>query len=762
MIEDHLGVVDETGAAAERAHSRLWELLDREILPCLERPGRQLGPFDLPLRASTGHSNVALIWPSSMEGVQAPAALRPWFEIVASLRRLQPSLAGVPAADLEHALETRRLPLFGRPQWTPLAEHPLWIVPLDEPLDLLGLLTILRASRLPLRAIERGGVPAIVLTGEGALRLGDLGRVFADAVIAREQLTKEWFARLEAAAGSEGTWLDAVREAGLGREGRAGALLAPAAPLAPLGGVEATVATHGPRRDEVAALLVRGREGLRRPLRERIAGRSKAFTDRLWIGSASAGLRERHALVQGDAIVRALRETFAAEAGSAALDFVWGLPGETEADRAALAPLLDAIVAAAPRGVRQVRARLGWYIPSAEERAAGTRPISAAVAEAALARLQAESKSRRLRIDTVAASRAEVAALLEGAAASFAPVLECVHGAGARTADAPAAGDAELWRVALRASGQEAVWSVEVAPSAAVAPAPHGFVWKSVATANPPRTDSARRKVRTAGHGDRWTRWQDLVPRQFDVRIEFAKLGRMRLLGSGELTDLFLGALERAHLPLATSGLVEPKPRISFGPSLPANVAGEREVVDLGLTQPAPDLLDRLRRELPPGIELRAVVALPPHAPQLALGQIALAEYAVDIDPGHFVDAQARASTLERLQSWRRRIQAGSPCVDEPDDVLNQLRDLQLSASPDGPLALRFTLDLRDPGPKCKPRDVLSRGLGDLRVDVRCLPLRRLRLLVLAEEPARVVVTTPFELVQRASRRQRARAKFSA
>jgi uncharacterized protein (DUF2344 family) len=83
------------------------------------------------------------------------------------------------------------------------------------------------------------------------------------------------------------------------------------------------------------------------------------------------------------------------------------------------------------------------------------------------------------------------------------------------------------------------------------------------------------------------------VPHQFEARIEFAKTGRGRLLGSGELTDLFLGALERAGIPLATTGVVEPRPRISFGPSLPAGVAGEREVVDLGLSRPVTDLLER-------------------------------------------------------------------------------------------------------------------------------------------------------------------------
>lgn len=760
MIEDHLGVVDETGAAVEGAHSRLWELLDREILPCLERPGRLLGPFDLPLRAQTGHSNVALIWPSVVEGVQAPAALRPMFEIVGALRELQPGVACAPAADLERMLDDRHLPFFSRPQWTPLAEHPLWIAVLAEPLDLLGLVTVLRSARVPQRAADRRGAPAVILTGPGAERAGDLALVFGDAVLAQDDMDAAWFSRLEAAIARPQSSIDAVRKAGLGSDGRIGALVAPATRPTASTVIEVVGVSPGPRREEVATLIVRGVAQLRRPRRERLPGRSTAFTDRVWVGSASARLRAEFAMADGDDLARTLAETFAVEAGAAALDFVWGLPGETAADRAALAPLLTAIVAAAPRGVRQVRVRVGWYVPSREEREAGMLPISADAAAASLNSLRTALDARRLRIDTAPPGLAQIAALLDSAPPEFAPVLETMHAAGARTSEAAQACDAPTWQRALEEYGLAHHWPAAAPGALEGAPADHGFAVRSSAAAR--GSSAAAPSHGSAVRADRWTRWQALVPQQFDVRIEFGKLDRLRLLGPGELTDLFLGALERAQIPLATSGLVEPKPKISFGPSLPAGIVGEREVVDLGLALPVPDLLDRLRSELPAGIELRAAVALPPHAPHLALGQIALAEYAVEVRADQFVDPQAQATSLERLHIWRRRIQAGRPCVDEADDVLRQIRDLQLHLSSDGVLTVRFALDLRDSGPKCKPRDVLSRGLGELSVDVRCLPLRRLRLLVFAEEPVRVVPTTPFELVLRASRRQRARAKFSA
>ena len=76
VFEDHRGVVGTTGPVADRQQS-LAELLDREILPCLERPGRLLGPFDLPSATVTGETKMALVWPSISEGAHAPAALRP-------------------------------------------------------------------------------------------------------------------------------------------------------------------------------------------------------------------------------------------------------------------------------------------------------------------------------------------------------------------------------------------------------------------------------------------------------------------------------------------------------------------------------------------------------------------------------------------------------------------------------------------------------------------------------------------------------------
>ena len=96
VSEDHRGVVGTAGPLADRQQS-LAELLDREVLPCLERPGRLLGPFDLPSATVTGTTEVALVWPSIAEGAHAPAALRPHFVGLPNPRVFSLTLGSVPS-----------------------------------------------------------------------------------------------------------------------------------------------------------------------------------------------------------------------------------------------------------------------------------------------------------------------------------------------------------------------------------------------------------------------------------------------------------------------------------------------------------------------------------------------------------------------------------------------------------------------------------------------------------------------------------------
>src|SRR5262249_48194318 len=71
--------------------------------------------------------------------------------------------------------------------------------------------------------------------------------------------------------------------------------------------------------------------------------------------------------------------------------------------------------------------------------------------------------------------------------------------------------------------------------------------------------------------------------------------------------------LRRAALPFRSTEGFHPTPRIIFALALPLGIAGANEAVEVELTEEvAPDeLLDRLRRQAPPGIEFRSARRVP-------------------------------------------------------------------------------------------------------------------------------------------------------
>lgn len=71
----------------------------------------------------------------------------------------------------------------------------------------------------------------------------------------------------------------------------------------------------------------------------------------------------------------------------------------------------------------------------------------------------------------------------------------------------------------------------------------------------------------------------------FKYRVCFSKSGLSRYLSHLEVGRLIQRAGNRAKWPIAYSGGFHPHPKISYGPSLPVGVAGEREYFDLELTE---------------------------------------------------------------------------------------------------------------------------------------------------------------------------------
>ena len=747
VIEDHRGVVGGDGAVAERAE-RLAELLDREILPCLERPSRLIGPFDGAFLSTDAMPDIAWIWPSLAEGPDTPEPLRPVLESALLPPETTVALACAPAPDVERALASHHIPWFARPSLTPLSDVGTWIVWLETPLQLTGLLSVFAGAGVPPRATDREHGPRVLLSGPGAWRARELAAVYADRVVRPGALLVAGDPRAWFAAKTPGEPSDLVEG---GRRAAQGPTLTRS------GDERAPIAR--PRAGEPARWLVTTTgDVVDRPSRRRAEGRGDSFTETVFVGTGSAELRTRLGLITGPELSRIVAETLDDDAGALRLDFVVGLPGETEADRAAIPRLIGEIAAMAPRGPRQVGVRIGCHVPD------DGPPLRAAEFEAAFDYLARSLPSRRTPVATVPAALGPLEWLMARHGADMAPALEAMHREGARRVDAPATVDAEAWDRVLRGAGIDPgdLLDGDAVPLTGVS-APTGFVSPRRTEATPdPSTKRRSRRRGEKTRPDRWTRWQALVPRLFDHRVEFAKRGRLRFLGAGEVTELFLRACARADIPLATSGVAQPRPKLSFGPSLPTGVEGLAEVVDLGLEFRVPDLLERLRPHLPSDLELRRMLMVPAHSTNVALSRVALTEYEAVLAPDSWNDTPARAASRARLETWSRRLGEGRPCTDDPSDVINQLRHVHLTGDPDGEERLVFTLDVRGSAVKCRPREVLSRGLEEAAVDVRCIPLRRLRLLVIEEEAGRERLVTPIQQALRVERRLRARAKLCA
>jgi radical SAM-linked protein len=754
VFEDHRGVVGTTGPVADRQQS-LAELLDREILPCLERPGRLLGPFDLPSATVTGTTEVALVWPSIAEGAHAPAALRPHFVGLPNPRVFSLTLGSVPSPNLRAALRQRGLPAFGRPDWVPLIEVDLWIVWLTSPLQLTGLLTLLDSCALEIRAAARGARPRIVVAGPAVERVRNLARVYADAVWVRTSSLDEqaWLALGEAAR-IDGDWT---------------------APLRPLGDIHGPLEADHPVRQEAEPQeeqrvaerrdfnarpdLAVTREFLDRgPWKE--PGRAEAFTDHIVIGAGSARLRGRHGLPPTADLLDRIERSLGAETASLALHFVLGLPGETEADRLAIADFIDFVVTAAPRGPRQVSVRLHALVGES------VRPVGAAEFNAERAgrvnRIIQRTSIRRLRVDAAPPELAEIESLLGLGPQSSGP-LEFVWGVGGRVAEDESATSWAAWHRSLGGSLDEAG---DDAPSGGTKPAPTGLPSRlrvvAPASVSPSASRTRLPKSRRTRSG-RWTRWQALVPSHFDYRIEFAKQGRLRFLGPNELSDLLLGACERAGIPICTTGVVQPRPRVGFGPALPAGIAGDCEYIDISLERKAEDLESQLRNELPEEIQVRAVVFMPRCTSSMQLSRIAQAEYEAVLEPGCHAEPASRLEDEARVRQWKHRIEEGLPPeAGAEGDPIAQLRRIHWRNDAEGAARLEFTLDLRTSGARCKPRDVIARALPQLSVDPRLIPMRRRRLFVEDDDAGRTRLCTPLEQARRAQRRQRVLERMCA
>lgn len=89
-------------------------------------------------------------------------------------------------------------------------------------------------------------------------------------------------------------------------------------------------------------------------------------------------------------------------------------------------------------------------------------------------------------------------------------------------------------------------------------------------------------------------------------RARITKDADVRFVSHLEYADVFIKAFDRAKLPMAYSEGFNPHMKIAFGSALAVGVSSEAEYMDFALRKPLaqPEVFDRLRAQLPPGIRV--------------------------------------------------------------------------------------------------------------------------------------------------------------
>ncbi|MBN2579962.1 MAG: DUF2344 domain-containing protein [Pirellulales bacterium] len=181
------------------------------------------------------------------------------------------------------------------------------------------------------------------------------------------------------------------------------------------------------------------------------------------------------------------------------------------------------------------------------------------------------------------------------------------------------------------------------------------------------------------------------------VRICFGKQDDLRWVGHRDLMRLFERMFRRADLPLSRSEGYHPKPRMTFPLPLAVGLIGREEImeVELSAALPTEEIRNRLLRQLPPGVTLRAVEVLPPDARK---ARVRSASYAAPIPPSRRADLPRRIADF--------LAQGHCPIVRSrgraPLDVRPLVEDLTFR---EGALQMRLR---NEPGGSPGPREILS------------------------------------------------------
>lgn len=199
------------------------------------------------------------------------------------------------------------------------------------------------------------------------------------------------------------------------------------------------------------------------------------------------------------------------------------------------------------------------------------------------------------------------------------------------------------------------------------------------------------------------------------LHVIFRKGEGTRFLSHLDLQSTLEFSMRRARLPLAFTEGFSPRPRMSLVAPLPLGYVGEREILEITLSEPLPpdEVLARLQAAVPGGITIREVVEVPAEG-KSAASKLLSASYTVEL-------GEPVADLPERLAGLlaRRSIE-----IEEERDRVTRTRDLRpaiLALQADGDRSFRLTAGYD--GGTVRPEQILDlldlpRGARITRTDI--------------------------------------------
>jgi radical SAM-linked protein len=133
------------------------------------------------------------------------------------------------------------------------------------------------------------------------------------------------------------------------------------------------------------------------------------------------------------------------------------------------------------------------------------------------------------------------------------------------------------------------------------------------------------------------------------IVLRYRKGEQVRWISHLDLKRTLERAMRRAKLPLALTQGHNPHPKLSLGPPLPLGVSSDAELLALHLAEamsPA-EVKERLNAQLPEGLEVLEIWAIPGYRKKETFGEIEVAEYLATLrGPHDKADLQTRVEKI--------------------------------------------------------------------------------------------------------------------